>query len=89
LVDDNVGPAHYSPIKEKVLYESPKWTIGVRRPQSPPPQDGIDFYEDKGFGADAKSFTITAPKVQSPTRSTAGPGEYEWEKGVQASKPRI
>lgn len=44
LVNDNVGPAHYSPIKEKVLYESPKWTIGVKRPQSPPPQDGIDFY---------------------------------------------
>jgi len=46
---------------------------------SPPSEDNLSYYDDKGFGANAKTFTIVAPKEQSPARYTAGPGEYNWE----------
>lgn len=35
-LDLGVGPCQYSPKKEVVLYESPKWTIGEKRPEKEP-----------------------------------------------------
>jgi hypothetical protein len=35
------------------MYESPKWTIGIRREQSPPSEDGLDFYDGEEFGVHA------------------------------------
>lgn len=31
--EDSLSPDRYEPNKEVTLYQSPKWTIGVRRPE--------------------------------------------------------
>ena len=39
--EDSVSPDEYHPNKEVTLYQSPRWTIGVRRPEdSQFPGDG-------------------------------------------------
>jgi hypothetical protein len=87
-IDLNPGPGEYKPNKEKTMYESPKWTILGRRPEQPHALDPHDFLVEKSFGADSKNFTIPPEIKLSPQRATVGPGEYDWNKGIQASKPR-
>lgn len=87
--DKGVGPAQYSPKREVTLYTSPSWTIGTRPDEKARLIDNTDFYPTKEFGASAPTFKIQPEKKVSPPRPTAGPGAYDWEKGVQASKPKV
>jgi len=77
------GPGAYNPDPNKIMYRSPAWLMDKRR-ETIVEEDNRDFFLDKnnGFGSNVTSFKIQEPRQESPPRMTAGPGEYDWEKGV-------
>ena len=90
-VDPSQGPAKYSPNKDFVLVENPKWTILQRRSREGPPENTGGFEFDGKPQERVIGYTWHQSKEGlNPAAGSAdlGPGAYDPDKANGQTKVR-
>ena len=85
--DPDCGPSKYSPNKDYVLIENPKWSWPGRYPTNPeifPGQDG--GRTDIVIRSAALGGKFSNEQSVSPERPSKGPGDYDCEKALDGTR---
>jgi hypothetical protein len=97
LKQSNDGPGQYNPDRSdsvtKCRVPSALIRPGDKRPQSLAKKK--DYIAEAGsyavepkFGSNTKTFTMSKTPIDSPVKPSKGPGDYDVDKAVSATKPR-